>query len=107
MKDGFDQLKSILLEEKAPTNRKRPAISDSDDKSDYEGIKSSQTNRFRVSGHTLSDSVSVSNVGGDINSLIHCATSLPEPTLGNENEILEAIVQEYDLKEKCGPPVNE
>ena len=30
MKAGFDQLTNILLEEKAQTSRKRPAISDSD-----------------------------------------------------------------------------
>ena len=75
--------------------------------SDSEEIKSIQAKRSRVSGDTLSDSGPVSDVEGDINSLIHQSTSLPESSLGEENEILGAIVQEYDLEEKCGPPVNE
>ena len=103
---GFDQLSNILLEEKAQTSRKRPALSDSDSMSDSEEIKSSQAKRSRVSGDTLSNSGPVSDVEGDINSLIQQSTSLPVPLLGEENEILGAIVQEY-LKEKCGPPVNE
>ena len=49
----------------------------------------------------------MSDVEGDINSLIQQSSSLPEPSLGEKNEILGAIVQEYDLEEKCGPPVNE
>ena len=49
----------------------------------------------------------MSDVEGDINSLIQQSTSLPDPLLGDENEILGAIVQEYDLQEKCGRPVNE
>ena len=105
MKAGFDQLTNILLEEKA--SRKRLAISDSDDMSDSEEIKSSQAKRSRVSGDTLSDSGTMSDVEGDINSLIQQSSSLPEPSLGEENEILGASVQEYDLVEKCGPPVNE
>ena len=55
----------------------------------------------------MSDLGPVSDVEGDINSLIQQSTSLPEPSLGEESEILGAIVQEYDLEEKCGPPVNE
>ena len=102
MKAGFNQLTNILLEEKAQTRRKRPAISDSDDMSDSEEIKSIQAKRSRVS-----DSGPVSDLEGDINSLIQQSTSLPEPSLGEENEILGAVVQEYDLEEKCGPPVNE
>jgi len=39
MKADLDQLTNILLEEKAQMSRKRPAISDSDDISDYEEIK--------------------------------------------------------------------
>ena len=107
MQAGFDQLTHILLAEKAQTSKKRPAISDSDEMSDSEEIQSSQAKRSRVSGNTLSDSGSVCDVEGDINSLIQQTTSLPEPSLGEENEILGAIVQEYDLEEKCGPPVNE
>ena len=84
-----------------------PAISDSDDMFDSEEIKSSQAKRSRVSGDTLSDSGPASDVEGDINSLIQQSTSLTEPLLGEENEILGVIVQEYDLEEKCGPPVNE
>lgn len=49
----------------------------------------------------------MSDVEGDINSLIQQSSSLPEPSLGEENEILGAIVQEYHLEEKCGLPVNE
>ena len=49
----------------------------------------------------------MSDVEGDINSLIQQSTSLPDPLLGDEDEILGAIVQEYDLQEKCGRPVNE
>ena len=75
--------------------------------SDSEEIKSSQAKCSLVSGDILSDSGPVSDVEGDINSLIQQSTSLPEPSLGDENEILGAIVQEYDLEEKCGPPVNE
>ena len=95
MKAGFDQLTNILLEKKAQTSRKRPVISDSDDMSDSEDIKSSQGKRSRVSGDTLSDSDPVSDVEGDINSRIQQSTSLPEPSFGEENEILGAIVQEY------------
>ena len=105
MKAGFDQLTNILLEEKP--SRKRSAISDSDDMSDSEEIKSSQAKRSRVSGDTLSDSGTVSDIEGDINSLLQKSSSLPEPSLGEKNEILGAIVQEYDLKKKCGPQVNE
>ena len=50
MQAGFDQLTNILLAEKAQTSRKRPAISDSDDMSDSEEIKSSKAKRSRVSG---------------------------------------------------------
>ena len=106
MKAGFDQLSNISREEKAQTSRKRPALSDSDGMSDSEEIKSSQAKRSRVSGDTLSNSSPVSDVEGDINSLIQQSTSLSVTSLGEENEILGAIVQEY-LKEKCGPPVNE
>lgn len=67
--------------------------------SDYEEIKSSQGKRSRVSGRTLSDSGPVSDVEGDIKSLTQRATSLPEPSLGKENKILGAIVQEYDLED--------
>ena len=52
MKAGFDQLTNILLEEKAQTSRKRPVISDSDDMSDPEEIKSSQAKRSLVRGDT-------------------------------------------------------
>ena len=99
MKAGFDQLTNILLGEKAQTSRKRPAIPESDDMSDSEGIKSIQAKRSRVSGVTLSDSGPVSDVEGDINSLIQQSTSLPGPSLGEKNEIFRAIVQEYDLEE--------
>lgn len=69
--------------------------------SDYEEIKSSQGKRSRVSGRTLSDSGPVSDVEGDIlKSLTQRATSLPEPSLGKENKILGAIVQEYDLEDR-------
>ena len=101
MQAGFDQLTHILLAEKAETSKKRPAISDSDEMSDSEEIQSSQAKRSHVSGNTLSDSGSVCDVEGDINSLIQQTTSVPEPSLGEENEILGAIVQEYDLEEKC------
>ena len=106
MKAGFDQLSNILLEEKAQTSRKRPALADSDGMCDSEEIKSSQAKRSRISGDTLSNSGPVSDAEGDINSLIQQSTSLPVPSLGEENEIHGAIVQEY-LKEICGPPVNE
>ncbi|KAK2555185.1 hypothetical protein P5673_023162 [Acropora cervicornis] len=41
----------------------------------------------------------VRDIEGDIDSLIQQATSLQEPSLGEENEILGAIVQEYDLED--------
>jgi len=47
----------------------------------------------------LSDSGLVRDIEGDIDSLIQQATSLQEPSLGEENEILGAIVQEYDLED--------
>ena len=50
MKAGFDQLTNILLDEKAQTSRKRPAISNSDNMSDSKEIKSSQAKRSHVSG---------------------------------------------------------
>ena len=107
MQAGFDHLTNILIAEKAQTSRKRPAVSDSDDMSDSEEIKSSKAKCSRVSSDTLSDSGPVIDVEGDINSLIQQSTCPPEPSLCEENEILGAIVQEYDLEEKCGPPVNE
>ena len=66
---------------------------------DYEEIKSSQAKCSLISGDNLSDSGTVSDVMGDINSLIQQFTSLSEPVVGEENQILRAIVQEYDLGE--------
>ena len=53
--------------------------------SDSEEIQSSQAKRSHVSGNTLSDSGPVCDVEEDINSLIQQTTSLPEPSLGEEN----------------------
>ena len=95
VKAGFDELTNILLEEKAQTSKKRPAISgeltDSDDMSDSGEIKSIKAKRCRTSGDTLSDSGPVSDVERDINSLIQQSTSLPEHSLGEETKFSEQL----------------
>ena len=70
MKAGFDQLASILREEKAPKGRKRPTTSDSDEMSHSEELAPCKATCSRIHGDDLSDLCSVSDFEGDVNSLI-------------------------------------